>query len=351
VNDPQTELPAPSAGRTDARHAAAGNTEISTIIPAYNRHAELQRAVGSALRQTIACREVIVIDDGSVPPIAGVGELADPRVRIIRRDYNRGAAAARNLGISAARAGILAFLDSDDVWHPSKLEEQLALLDHGDLDGIVTGFDLRDRFKSKAISLIPNAAVDISEFASGCWFSPGTTLLIRKAAFEVVGPFDEALRRLEDYEWFLRFGSLGGKLTVVPKILAAIDVSSGGRPDAVNAAARIIRQAYDGRLPGAVFRRVEAFTALAEASAHIRAGQPLRAAFALARSFAAVPRTGLHLHRHFAAKLASRPDCVSGRVDGVDHSYGSTVPLNHVNYSARRSQLLDRSSRESRVRI
>ena len=274
--------------------------EITTIIPAHNRHAELQRAVASALDQTIDRHEVIVVDDGSVPPIRGTDRLCDSRVRIIRSTGNNGAAAARNMGIAAARASIIAFLDSDDTWLPTKLQEQLALIDGAGLHGIVTGFNISDAFKSRSTEVIPDPVCGVFEFARGCWFSPGTTLLIRKAAFETIGLFDPTLRRLEDYEWFLRFGLAGGKLSVVPRVLANIDVSLGGRPDAVKAAARVICHSYDGRLPKRAQARVKAFTALAEASAHLRAGRPLSAALPFLRSLAAVPRMRVQLQSGFA---------------------------------------------------
>ena len=104
--------------------------------------------------QTNTCREVILVDDGSMPPIVGVDNLADTRGRTIRHDNNRGAAAARNLGICAARSSVLAFLDSKDVWYPLKFDEQLTVLKDGNPYGVVIEFDLRDRIKYTALGLI-----------------------------------------------------------------------------------------------------------------------------------------------------------------------------------------------------
>lgn len=273
---------------------AESRIEVSAIIPAFNRHETLPKAVESALNQNISCFEVVVVDDGSDPPIAAAGALNDPRVRIIRNDLNRGAAAARNIGIAAAQGQIVAFLDSDDTWRPSKLQEQICLLAHTDLHAVVTGFALTDTFRSKFMEVIPYQPNHLSDFAAGCWCSPGTTLLTRKATFEQIGLFSETLRRLEDYEWFLRFALMGGKLAVIPKVLADVNVSAGGRPDEVRAAACAIRRQYTRHLGQDAKRNLKSFVAMTEASAYARAGLLSKIAMPLMRSFFASPRVRLH---------------------------------------------------------
>ncbi len=98
---------------------------ISVVIPAFNRAGVLLDAVASVLRQTLPAFEIIVVDDGSTDDTPRVTASLPPPVRVIRQD-NRGVAAARNTGILAARGEWIAFLDSDDIWLPSKLEEQTA---------------------------------------------------------------------------------------------------------------------------------------------------------------------------------------------------------------------------------
>jgi len=102
---------------------------VSVIIPAYNASATLVEAVESALSQTVADLEVIVVDDGSVEPAAhALRELNDPRLRVIRTDVNRGVAAARNTALEASCAPVLAQLDADDLWRPDHLEGLLPAL-------------------------------------------------------------------------------------------------------------------------------------------------------------------------------------------------------------------------------
>ena len=98
---------------------------ISVVIPCYNRAATIGRAISSALSQSVCPHEILVIDDGSTDDSIRVAKSIDPSVRVIAK-ANGGAASARNLGISLAVGEWIAFLDSDDEWHPNKLELQIA---------------------------------------------------------------------------------------------------------------------------------------------------------------------------------------------------------------------------------
>ncbi|PSB13282.1 glycosyl transferase family 2, partial [filamentous cyanobacterium CCP2] len=95
---------------------------LSIIIPTYNRPELLSRAVQSALNQTESDIEVIVVDDGSTPPVT----LPEHnQLRVIRLDPNQGGAAARNHGAAAARAPWITYLDDDDVLLPDMAEKAL----------------------------------------------------------------------------------------------------------------------------------------------------------------------------------------------------------------------------------
>ena len=96
---------------------------ISVIIPLYNGEKYVLRSVQSVLRQTYTDFEIIVVDDGSSDQGAErVAELKHPQIRVVRQP-NQGVSAARNAGIRAARYDLVAFLDADDEWLPSHLEE------------------------------------------------------------------------------------------------------------------------------------------------------------------------------------------------------------------------------------
>jgi glycosyltransferase involved in cell wall biosynthesis len=96
---------------------------VSVITPAFNAGATLAQAVRSALAQTVADIEVLVVDDGSPQPASeALGEISDGRVRVLRSEVNRGVSVARNLGLRCAQAPLIAQLDADDLWHPDHLE-------------------------------------------------------------------------------------------------------------------------------------------------------------------------------------------------------------------------------------
>lgn len=98
---------------------------VSAVIPAYNRQNTIARAIRSALEQSVPPAEVIVVDDASSDDTVRTVGKNFPSVRIIRRERNQGAQAARAAGIRAAAGEWIAFLDSDDWWLPRKLEWQL----------------------------------------------------------------------------------------------------------------------------------------------------------------------------------------------------------------------------------
>jgi glycosyltransferase involved in cell wall biosynthesis len=104
---------------------------VSVIIPVYNRAKRVRRAIQSVLCQTYSDLEVVVVDHGSnddTMQIVQEEAHRDSRVRPIRRDQRKGAQAARNTGIRAARGEWIAFLDSDDYWLPDSLEVRLGLM-------------------------------------------------------------------------------------------------------------------------------------------------------------------------------------------------------------------------------
>ncbi len=195
--------------------------EVSVVIPAYNREALLRRAVESARAQTRPPVEVIVVDDGSADGTAALAESLGARV--IRHGSNRGAAAARNTGIAAARGDLIAFLDSDDAWLPRKLAVQVpALLAsgrevscHGVRMHLLDHGIVRDQPLEGSADWFVRLALD-------CNLSPGTTQLATRRALGRVGPLDEALPRYEDWDWLLRFAAAGGEVLALPDPLAEV---------------------------------------------------------------------------------------------------------------------------------
>jgi glycosyltransferase involved in cell wall biosynthesis len=117
---------------------------VSVIIPAYNRAHLIGRAIASVLAQGYRSFEIIVVDDASTDKLAAtLAEIDSAQLRCITHPRNRGAAAARNTGIAAANGEFVAFLDSDDIWFPDKLAQQVAAMrdQPPDVAGHVCAYD------------------------------------------------------------------------------------------------------------------------------------------------------------------------------------------------------------------
>jgi teichuronic acid biosynthesis glycosyltransferase TuaG len=102
---------------------------VSVVMPVWNTAGHVGEAIASVRAQSFGAWELIVVDDASDDGSAGVVAAAaagDGRIRLLRHDENRGAAAARNTALGSARGRFIAFLDSDDLWKPEKLVTQLA---------------------------------------------------------------------------------------------------------------------------------------------------------------------------------------------------------------------------------
>lgn len=179
---------------------------ISVIIPTYNRRALIRRAVDSALDQTEKDIEVIIADDGSTDGTAKLFSMAqDPRVRYLPLPH-RGACAARNAGLEAARGQYIAFLDSDDVWRPDKLRVQKRQLEDSRADVVFCAFarhtlgsDTTERFPAGDV---PQGRIESSSLLSSNLVS--TQTLFGRAACMKQTRFDERFPRMQDWEYAIQ---------------------------------------------------------------------------------------------------------------------------------------------------
>lgn len=102
---------------------------VSVIMPCYNAAAYIGETIESVLAQTYTNWELLIVDDCSTDDsLAVIARYDDPRIRVLKNEKNSGAAVTRNNAIEAANGRFMAFLDSDDLWHPEKLAEQLAFM-------------------------------------------------------------------------------------------------------------------------------------------------------------------------------------------------------------------------------
>ena len=195
---------------------------ISIIIPTFERQLSTEQAIYSAIKSINKLNtedyEIIIVDDCSEIPFTFNNPKYESQIKILRHEKNKGPAASRNTGIKHSKGKWLAFLDSDDIWLSNKLVNQFRFIENNkikELDNvaITCGVIMKHLYSQRKSEIrIPIEASDLSIFASGCWHSPGSSLLISRKIFLEVGYFNENLRRLEDYEWFLRFANKSGQL-------------------------------------------------------------------------------------------------------------------------------------------
>jgi glycosyltransferase involved in cell wall biosynthesis len=183
---------------------------VSVVTPTYNRARFLPDAVASVLAQTYADLELIVVDDGSVDDTRTVLEpfLADGRVRYFYQK-NQGQSHARNHAIEHATGDFIAFLDSDDLWAPDKLEKQLAILQANPEVDIVHGDEAMIDEHGAVISLVnmKRYSGQISCYLLADNSVSITTALVRRRCFNEMGGFDTSVGVADDYELWLRFSA------------------------------------------------------------------------------------------------------------------------------------------------
>ncbi|MCR5674549.1 MAG: glycosyltransferase [Lachnospiraceae bacterium] len=193
------------------------NQRISVIIPTYNRAGQIAASINSVLAQTYRDFEIVIVDDGSSDDTeARVTALSDDRIRYHRLPKNGGASNARNQGVKLASCDLIAFHDSDDLWHPDKLEKQMAYWEKHPEDVLVyCALEYRDPDSGEMVSFpfsdIPRDSLhgDIYRTLLTRNTMDTPTILMRKDIFNQAGGFDPLYPPLEDWELNLRIAKLG----------------------------------------------------------------------------------------------------------------------------------------------
>lgn len=195
---------------------------VSVIIPTHNRCDSLKQAIDSVLDQTIRNYELIIVDDGSTDETEiMVNNFKDDRIQYYKLSENKGAAAARNYGVRKAKGKWVAFLDSDDVWLPEKLAQQMQEMVTANI--CVTGCFMT-RF-GQVHDYVPMLKCP-KDMMFGCRLNPGTTLMCERGIL-LDTPFDETLKRFEDWDWFIQQYLKGRSVHILPKLLAVVHLRPG----------------------------------------------------------------------------------------------------------------------------
>jgi len=265
-------------------------TTVSVIVPTYNRSAWIGATLRTVLAQTHRPHEIIVIDDGSADDTASVVAGFGSEVRYVRQD-NAGVSAARNHGARIATGEFLAFVDSDDLWHPRKVEIQLLALRQTGAHWSITGCDViglddnviagREGFPA-VFPLFHDEGTSPTDFftqyfrrdaveAGGALFEvfagdayeplflgnfglPSSSMVAR-GLFEQVGGFNPAFRIAEETEFFHRIAA-AAEVAIVTASLVGYRTSQLGSLVSPANAARLIENALASLTAAAALRSV-----------------------------------------------------------------------------------------------
>lgn len=220
---------------------------VSVVIPIFNRAGTIGRAIESCLAQTWPPFEIVLVDDCSTDDLQSALQdfLDDQRVRLVQQPTNQGVSAARNAGVQHAKGDLIAFLDSDDAWYPTKLEKQLAkiaALGHdqflcGTLTEVVSDtastkitptrrmaedvaigdfmfvHKVRRRLSMVADSRAANAAL-----SDGYFVHVNSMILPKTLALET--PFRTSMKQYEDLAFLVDLGQKGIDFVLIEEALA-----------------------------------------------------------------------------------------------------------------------------------
>jgi glycosyltransferase involved in cell wall biosynthesis len=183
---------------------------VAAVVPLFNGRRFIREAIDSILAQELKPREIVVVDDGSTDG-SGCLLAGYPEIRVIRQP-NAGEAAARNRGVRESKEPLVAFLDQDDLWLPRKLTLQVRALEADPSVDFVFGQhrliveDEASWFRQDLLGKTLTAEL------------PGS-MVIKRSAFERIGPYREDMRRGSDVDWILRAQDARMKSQLIEEVL------------------------------------------------------------------------------------------------------------------------------------
>ena len=206
---------------------------ISAIIPTAGRTELLSQALNSVLSQTLPVAEVVIVDDNRNNRSArnATHDLArhDSRIRVVDHEGFPGGSAARNYGAAISSSAILAFLDDDDWWEPTKLEKQVASLDESETVGLVyTGLHIVDQ-QGRTLKRRPaeRPVNPVDELARRNYIGTVSSAMIPRDVFMAVGGFDETLPSRQDLDLWLRIAQRYALVAVPDPLTVYVNHASG----------------------------------------------------------------------------------------------------------------------------
>lgn len=257
---------------------------VSVVIPAYNAEATIDETLATVQAQTHRSIEVILVDDGSRDDTVAIAErrrASDPRIRILQQ-ANGGVAQARNAGMAAAQGDWIATLDADDLWHPRKLEAQLAAAAcHRGTDFVYCWSRHIDP-ESRAFADLgsPHFTGRIFEqLLCRNFMTNASVVILRREMVDRIGGFDASLQAAgaqgaEDLDFYLRLAAVG-VAAVAPAFLVGYRRHPTSMSTAADRMARsidVVLSRYDQDAPPAARRISRSFYDIYVAGLHHASG-------------------------------------------------------------------------------
>jgi glycosyltransferase involved in cell wall biosynthesis len=192
---------------------------VSVVMPAFNAERYVSDAIRSVLGQTASDIELVIVDDCSTDSTVGVvGSFNDPRLRLIRRESNGGVATALDEGIAEAKSDTIALIGADDVYAPTKLEEQLLVLQEKTV--VYTGwYRLGVDGRTQYHFLKMHEGSFATHLARGRHGILLASMIFSKSEAQKVGLFDPSLRVREDTDFALKMFEGGNMFVGIPRAL------------------------------------------------------------------------------------------------------------------------------------
>lgn len=209
--------------------------KVSIILPTYNRADSVAASIKSIISQTYVDFELLIVDDGSTDDTENVVKnIPDERIRYIKISQNGGVSNARNIGVSESLYDLIAFEDSDDLWHIDKLEKQIDYLAKNP-DNILVYCAYEIIGGSSNIGIrIPSAGSDVSKLEGNIYpyllqrnTIGAPTVVMRKDVFNRIGGFKTSYPALEDWDLAIRVAKLGS-IGYLDETLLDVSVKDGG---------------------------------------------------------------------------------------------------------------------------
>jgi glycosyltransferase involved in cell wall biosynthesis len=263
--------------------------EIGVVVPTRDRPAALRHAVDSVLGQTFERFEVIVVDDGSEKATGSEISELDPRIVVVRNDVSRGAGGARNRGVQASTAPIIAFLDDDDVWLPNKLDSVMSWFSLNPHVGAVSHRVGRLHGKPANTGLVNIDPRPVRRFLLSQ--PPHLSGVAVRSDLHRMVEFDEAFAASEDLDYLIRLAAVT-PFAFVDEV-CAVHGEGAQHPSMISIERRIESRRQLRVKHGDLFdRRADAFHLMRLGHLYRKAGRRSSALRAFARSAMQCPTLG-----------------------------------------------------------